>query len=66
MRTQAYVRAAAAVLSAALVTGGAFAQATQPLTQTDTAPPPAEDRSSAGAIVLMDEPEYSKFVKANA
>ena len=56
MRNQAYVRAAAAVLSAALVTGGVLAQTSTPEKMTDTAPPPPEDRASAGAIVLMDEP----------
>ena len=55
MRYQAFVRAAATVLSTALVAGTAFAQAT-PRTMTDTAPLPATDRSSVGAVILMDEP----------
>ncbi|HVE52584.1 MAG TPA: hypothetical protein VNB23_04315 [Ramlibacter sp.] len=55
MRYQAFVRAAATVLSTALVAGTAFAQA-QPRTMTDTAPLPAADRSSVGAVILMDEP----------
>lgn len=60
MRYQAFVRAAAAVLSTAfVVAGGAvLAQSTQPepAIMTDTAPLPASDRSSMGAIILMDEP----------
>jgi hypothetical protein len=55
MRYQAFVRAAATVLSTALLAGTAFAQAA-PVTMTDTAPPPASDRSSVGAVILMDEP----------
>jgi hypothetical protein len=55
MRYQAFVRAAAGLLSTALVAGAAFAQA-QPRTMTDTAPLPASDRSSVGAVILMDEP----------
>lgn len=55
MRYPAFVRAAATVLSTALVAGTAFAQAT-PRTMTDTAPLPATDRSSVGAVILMDEP----------
>ena len=55
MKSQAFVRAAAAVLSTALfASGAAFAQASQ--TRTDTAPPPAEDRNSLGAVLMMDEP----------
>lgn len=60
MRHQAFVRAAAGLLaSAALFTGGiATAQTAQPqpLTMTDTAPPPASERNSMGAVILMDEP----------
>lgn len=55
MRYQAFVRAAATVLSTAFVAGAAIAQA-QPQTMTDMAPPPASDRSSVGAVILMDEP----------
>lgn len=55
MRYQAFVRAAATVLSTALLAGTAFAQAA-PRTMTDTAPLPAGDRSSVGAVILMDEP----------
>ena len=40
-----------AVLAALLATGGVLAQSTPPVV-TDVAPPPAEERSSPGAIVL--------------
>ncbi|HYE40435.1 MAG TPA: hypothetical protein VEB23_10910 [Ramlibacter sp.] len=60
MRYQAFVRAAATVLSTAfLAAGGAHAQAPkqpEPVTMTDTAPLPAHDRQSTGAVILMDEP----------
>ena len=55
MRYQAVVRAAAGVLSTALVAGAAIAQA-QPRTMPDTAPLPPGDRSSVGAVILMDQP----------
>lgn len=55
MRYQAFVRAAAGLLSTALFAGAAIAQA-QPRTMTDTAPLPAGDRSSVGAVILMDDP----------
>jgi hypothetical protein len=55
MSSKAIVRAAAAVLSTAVITGAALAQAsTAP--RSDVSPAPPEDRSSVGAIVLMDEP----------
>jgi predicted nucleic acid-binding Zn-ribbon protein len=59
MRYQAFVRAAATVLSTALLCGGAvYAQTTQPqpATMTDTAPANAADRSSVGAVIMMDQP----------
>ena len=59
MKFHALVRTAAGALVGALVAGGAFAQAaTQPLptTMTDTAPLPATDRTSSGAVILMNEP----------
>lgn len=59
MSHQDFVRAAAAVLATALfAAGGAYAQDKQPepTTMTDTAPSPAGDRSSVGAVILMDEP----------
>jgi hypothetical protein len=60
MKYQAFVRAAAGALAAAALTGAAFAQtqtpAPQPVTMTDTAPAPAGDRSSVGAVILMDQP----------
>ena len=54
MRYQAFVRAAATVLSTALLAGTAFAQSGR--TMTDTAPAPATDRNSVGAVILMNEP----------
>jgi hypothetical protein len=59
MRYQDFVRAAAGVLATALLAaGGAYAQGKQPepVTMTDTAPTPAADRSSSGAVILMDDP----------
>ena len=57
MKYQAFVRAAAGALAAAALTGAAFAQTqTTPVTMTDTAPAPAGDRSSVGAVILMNEP----------
>lgn len=58
MKYSAFVRAAAAVLSTALLSSGAVLAQTQPqpLTMTDTAPPPASERNSVGAVILMDEP----------
>jgi hypothetical protein len=59
MRYQTFVRAAAGVLATALfATGATFAQTRQaePATMTDTAPVPAHDRSSVGAIIMMDDP----------
>ena len=58
MKSHAFVRAAATVLSTALIAAGALAQTTrpQPTTMTDTAPAPASERNSVGAVILMDEP----------
>lgn len=60
MRYQAFVRAAATVLSTAfLAAGAAYAQdgkRPEPVTMTDTAPLPAQDRQSMGAVILMNEP----------
>jgi len=60
MRYQAFVRAAAGVLSTALIAAGAVhAQDNKqpdPVVMTDTAPLPAHDRNSLGAVILMDEP----------
>lgn len=58
MRYQAFVRAAAGVLATALMgVGAAFAQTQpQPQIMTDTAPLPASDRDSVGAVILMDQP----------
>jgi acetyl-CoA acetyltransferase len=58
MTYQDFVRLAAGVLAGALLAGGTVAQTKQPepTTMTDTAPSPAQDRSSVGAVILMDEP----------
>ncbi len=56
MKYQAFVRAAAAVLSTAVLSTGAVLAQTTPPTMTDVAPLPAGDRSSVGAVILMDEP----------
>lgn len=61
MRYQAFVRAAATVLSTAFLAAGAVhaqddAKRPEPVTMTDTAPLPAHDRQSTGAVILMNEP----------
>ena len=58
MRYQTFVRAAAGVLATALFGAGAALAQTQPQPQvmTDAAPLPAADRSSLGAVIMMDEP----------
>ena len=58
MRYLAFVRAAATVLSTALFAAGAVqAQSKpEPTTMTDTAPLPATERNSVGAVILMDDP----------
>jgi hypothetical protein len=61
MTVQDFVRAAAGVLAGAVIAGGAIAQTTQtkqpePVTMTDTAPNPASDRGSVGAVILSDQP----------
>jgi len=65
MNNRAFVRAAAAVLSTAILGCGAvYAQADDSadtprmnlMPRTDTAPSPAEERSSAGAVLMMDQP----------
>lgn len=61
MRYQAFARVAATVLATALLSSGAVLAQTsqpqpQPLTMTDTAPPPAMERNSVGAVILMDDP----------
>ena len=58
MRYPAFVRAAALVLPIAFLCGGATAQTTQPqpITMTDTAPLPAGERDSLGAVIMMDSP----------
>jgi hypothetical protein len=58
MSYQDFARAAAGVLAGALLAVGAIAQTQQPepATMVDTAPPPAHDRSSTGAVILMNEP----------
>ena len=57
MKYQDFVRAAAGALAAGALCGAAFAQTQpQPVTMTDTAPPPAGERSSSGAVIMMDQP----------
>jgi hypothetical protein len=59
MKYQAFVRAAAGALAAAILgSTAAWAQGPQPQPQTltDTEPLPAGDRQSSGAIILMDQP----------
>ncbi|MDB5749761.1 MAG: hypothetical protein JWP65_182 [Ramlibacter sp.] len=56
MRSLALVRAAATVLSLAFFSHGAVLAQAQPRTLTDTAPLPAGERESVGAVILMNEP----------
>src|SRR5690349_6893645 len=62
MTVQDFARAAAGVLAGALLAGGAIAQTREPEpmttteTMTDTAPNPASDRGSMGAVILVDQP----------
>lgn len=57
MRYQDFVRVAAGVLATAALAGGAFAQGKpDPTSMTDTAPNPAHDRNSLGAVIMMDQP----------
>jgi hypothetical protein len=56
MRYQAFVRAAATVLSTAILSSGAVLAQTAAPTMVDTAPLPATERSSLGAVILMDQP----------
>jgi len=62
MRYPAFVRAAALALPAALFFSGAVQAQTpaptqpQPTTMSDAAPLPAQERTSSGAVILMDEP----------
>jgi hypothetical protein len=60
MRVQDFLRAAAGVLATALfAAAGAHAQTgklPEPATMVDTAPSPANDRGSMGAVILIDEP----------
>jgi hypothetical protein len=61
MRVQESLRAAAGVLATALfAAAGAHAaepaKLPEPATMIDTAPSPANDRASMGAVILIDEP----------
>jgi hypothetical protein len=60
MRVQDSLRAAAGVLATVLcAAAGAQTQTDklpEPVTMTDTAPSPANDRASMGAVILIDEP----------
>ena len=55
MQYRASRHSAAAALASAMLAGSVFAQVTAPRV-TDTAPAPPEDRSSVGAVVLIDQP----------
>jgi len=58
MRYQAFVRAAAGVLATAVIGAGTALAQTQPQPEimTDAAPLPATERSSVGAVIMMDQP----------
>ena len=58
MTVQNFVRAAAGVLAGTVLAVGAIAQTKQPqpATMTDTAPVPAQERDSMGAVILIDQP----------
>jgi len=59
MRYQDFVRAAAGVLATALfasVAAQAQTKQPEPTTMVDTAPLPASDRTSSGAVIMMDQP----------
>lgn len=59
MRYQAFVRGATGALATVLFgAGAALAQTTspQPSVMTDTAPLPAGERGSLGAVIMMDQP----------
>lgn len=60
MRVPDFFRASAGVLAGALfAAAGALAQTPElpePATMTDTAPIPANDRASMGAVILIDQP----------
>jgi hypothetical protein len=55
MKYRILVRAAAGVLAAAALSTTALAQVQGP-TMIDTAPNPAHDRGSLGAVIMMDQP----------
>jgi hypothetical protein len=58
MTVQDFVRAAAGVLAGMALSVGVTAQTQrpQPPTMVDTAPVPAQERDSAGAVILMEQP----------
>lgn len=58
MRYQSFVRAAAGMLATAILGAGAALAQTQPTPPvlTDTAPLPASERGSMGAVIMMDQP----------
>lgn len=58
MQYPTFVRVAAFLLPAALLSSNAVWAQTQPLpnTMVDTAPLPAQDRESNGAVIMMDQP----------
>jgi hypothetical protein len=56
MRYHTFVQAAAGVLATAFLGAGAALAQTQPQVMTDAAPLPAGERSSVGAVIMMDQP----------
>ena len=59
MTVQNFARAAAGVLTGMVLATGAIAQDSkqpEPATMTDTAPVPAQNRDSTGAVILIDQP----------
>jgi hypothetical protein len=60
MKYQTFVRAAAAVLVTTLMGATAALAQTQPSVMTDTAPLPAFDRDSIGAVIEMDQPVLAR------
>lgn len=66
MKNKAFVQAAAGVLAAAAMSGAFGQTQPQPVTMTDTAPAPASERSSMGAVILMDQPVLAQRASMQA
>lgn len=58
MKVMHFARVAAGLVGVALLAGGTAVQAQHPEwpTMVDAGPAPAHDRSSVGAVILMDQP----------